>query len=69
MMTTRLASDGVANDYFGINVAISGDYALVGAFGKTIGSNSNQGAAYLFRRNGVLWPQLRAITDNSPVNT
>ena len=63
------ATDGAANDSFGVSVAISGDYALVGAHNKTIGSTRYQGAAYLFRRNGTTWPQLRAITDNSPANT
>ena len=39
------ASDGVANDYFGISVSQSGTIGLVGAQAK----NSNQGAAYVFR--------------------
>ncbi len=38
------ASDGVAYDHFGISVAISGDTIVVGASG----SNSSQGAAYVF---------------------
>jgi hypothetical protein len=42
------ASDGATNDYLGVSVAISGTTALVGASGKTIGSNSGQGAAYVF---------------------
>ena len=63
------ASDGAARDRFGISVAISGNYALVGAYDKTIGSNNKQGAAYVFVRNGTTWPQLRAITDNSPADT
>jgi hypothetical protein len=63
------ANDGAASDYFGYSVAISGDYAFVGASGKYIGGNKDQGAAYIFRRNGTAWPQLRAITDTSPSNT
>ncbi len=44
------ASDGAANDYFGESVALSGDGSvrLVGAEGKTVGSNSAQGAAYVY---------------------
>jgi len=39
------ASDGAASDFFGSNVAISGTYALVGAFGDDAGANANQGSA------------------------
>ncbi|WP_246169029.1 FG-GAP repeat protein [Rudanella paleaurantiibacter] len=52
-----VASDGVPSDYFGYSVSISGDYALVGCTGKAIGSNTNQGAAYVFVRNGTTWTQ------------
>jgi len=38
------ASDGAASDYFGSSVALSGDTALVGAFGD----DSYQGSAYVF---------------------
>ena len=48
-----VASDGAANDQFGVSVAISGDTALVGApFYHTY-----QGAAYLFTRSGSSWTQ------------
>jgi hypothetical protein len=40
-------SDGVAGDNFGTSVSLSGDFALVGAYG----SGSGAGAAYLFYRN------------------
>ncbi|HMJ06609.1 MAG TPA: FG-GAP repeat protein, partial [Chthoniobacterales bacterium] len=43
------ASDGAAFDYFGYSVSLSGNSALVGAYGDGIGSNSFQGSAYLFR--------------------
>jgi trimeric autotransporter adhesin len=47
------ASDGAANDSFGISVGISagGNTAVVGSRGATIGSNSSQGAAYVFSLN------------------
>jgi hypothetical protein len=41
------ASDGQANDRFGYTVSISGDYAIIGAFG----SESSKGAAYIFKRS------------------
>ena len=46
--TKILASDRAAQDYFGNSVGISGDYAIVGAFGK-----NNSGSAYIFRRTGT----------------
>jgi len=44
------ASDGAGGDSFGSLVAIAsnGDSALIGAYNKTIGGNSSQGAAYAF---------------------
>jgi hypothetical protein len=44
------ASDGAASDRFGGSVALSGDgtTVLVGAYNKTVGGNSGQGAAYFF---------------------
>ena len=41
------ASDGAANDYFGVGVAISGDTVVVGAYG-----NDGKGSAYVFVRSG-----------------
>lgn len=38
-----LASDGAAGDRFGASVAISGDYAIVGAYGDDV----NTGSAYV----------------------
>jgi hypothetical protein len=42
------ASDGAAEDFFGWSVALSGDTALVGAYGDDIGANSEQGSAYFY---------------------
>ncbi len=48
------ASDGAASDQFGVSVAISGDTVVAGA---GLGSNANQGSAYVFVRSGVSWTQ------------
>jgi hypothetical protein len=40
------ASDGAAGDHFGWSVSISGDYAIVGAYGD----DSNKGSAYIFEK-------------------
>lgn len=51
-----------SGDFFGQSVAISGDYAIVGATSEDLdaaGSNSlsNAGAAYIFERSGATWSQ------------
>ncbi len=56
--TTKLtASDIGSGDQFGYSVAISGDTAIVGAWSNDIGSNGNQGSAYIFKYNGSVWYQ------------
>jgi hypothetical protein len=47
---TLVASDASDQDYFGVGVDISGDYAVVGAGGEN-GTGTDQGAAYVFYRN------------------
>jgi hypothetical protein len=44
------ASDAQNVDYFGISVAISGDYVVVGAHGED-GAGLGRGAAYIYERN------------------
>lgn len=56
------ASDGAANDYFGVSAALSGDTALVGAVYDDVGVNSDQGSAYIFVRNGITWSQQSQLT-------
>ncbi len=62
------ASNTATNDFFGQSVALSGDTALVGAWGEDsadTGVNGNDsdngaarsGAAYVFARNGTIWTQ------------
>jgi len=52
------ASDGATDDNFGSTVSVSGDYAVVGAYGH----NSYTGAAYVFMRSGVTWTQQAKLT-------
>ncbi len=58
------ASDGAAFDEFGIVVAISGEVAVVGAWGDD-DAGSNSGSAYVFARNEGgpdNWGQVKKIT-------
>ena len=58
------ASDAAGGDNFGIGVAVSGDTAVVGAFGEDFGEN-NAGAAYVFRRDhggADNWGEVKKVT-------
>jgi FG-GAP repeat protein/putative Ig domain-containing protein len=56
------ADDGAAWDTFGASVAISGDTVIVGAVWASPGGNFEQGAAYVFTRNGATWTQQQKLT-------
>jgi FG-GAP repeat len=62
-------SKGAAFDGFGQPLAIAGDTVVVGAHSASVGANSNQGAAHVFRRFHVcligcssLWIELARLT-------
>ena len=57
------ASDEAAGDAFGVSVAVSGDTVVVGAFADDIGSNTDQGSAYVFVRPAGGWAG--ALTENA----
>jgi hypothetical protein len=50
-----VAPDAAVYDSFGCSVALSGNTALIGAYGADIGAQTNQGAAYVFVRSGSTW--------------
>jgi hypothetical protein len=56
------ASDGAGGDIFGWSVAISGSTLVVGAWGDTVGANSNQGSAYVFNRQEGSWVETQKLT-------
>ncbi|MFN7929667.1 MAG: MBG domain-containing protein, partial [Blastocatellia bacterium] len=56
------ASNGLSSDQFGFSVAISNDTAVIGAPQDDIGSNSDQGSAYVFVRSGTTWSQQQQLT-------
>ena len=57
--TTLSASDGFAGDNFGSDVAIEGNYVVVGARSQLDINSVDTGAAYLFEYNGVSsWTQV-----------
>jgi len=54
------ASDGAPVDFFGSSVSISGDYAVIGAFGDD-DNGSASGSAYIFHRDGTSWSEQAKI--------
>lgn len=60
-----LASDGVAGDGFGEDVAVSGDVAIVGAGDEDEGVNG-AGSAYVYRWQGGAWVQEQKLTRPTP---
>jgi hypothetical protein len=56
------SSDGGELDHFGTSVAVSGTTVIVGAPYHTVGSNNEQGAAYVFVKSGETWIQQAELT-------
>jgi len=59
------ASDSAIADHFGWSVSLSGDKALIGAVHDDVGSNPNQGSAYILYRNQTgadAWGQAVKLT-------
>ena len=54
------ASDGGNRDMFGLNLSISGDYAIIGAPGDE-DKGTDAGAAYIFTRSGTTWTQQKKV--------
>ena len=52
------ASDAAASDEFGNSVSVSGDTAIVGAYGD----NGNSGSAYVFTRSSAGWTEQQKLT-------
>jgi PKD repeat protein len=58
------ASDGTADAHFGWSVSLNGDgsTALIGAWGATVGANTDQGAGYVFVNSGGTWSQQQKLS-------
>ncbi len=51
------SSDGASMDFFGLGAAIQGDTVAIGAATADVGGETDQGAAYIFKRTGTTWSQ------------
>lgn len=66
-----VASDRAGSDNFGISVAISGDFAIIGADSDDAvpmggGSGFNSGSAYIFHQSGSTWAQHQKVVAPDP---
>lgn len=61
-LTDATGSNG---DQFGISVAMSGNYAIVGAYQDDVGTNTDQGSCSIYQFNGTNWVLMQKITDAS----
>lgn len=64
-----IASDPESDDLFALDVCISGDYIVAGAYQEdedVSGNNTktSSGSAYIFKRNDLGWSQQRKLTAN-----
>ena len=64
--TKLLAADAAQYNYFGLSVAVRGDTAIVGAYGKS-DLVRNAGAAYAFTRNAGSWTQQARLGTSTPL--
>jgi hypothetical protein len=58
--TKIFASDAVAEDNFGFNVAMSGDLAIVGAYGDD-DSGALSGSVYVFQNQNGTWTEIQKL--------
>ncbi len=59
------SSDGATNDAFGSDVAINGNYAIIGAPFKDVSSVTNRGAAYVFKNTAGTWTQMSVLLNST----
>ena len=57
------ASDAASGDLFGVDVAVSGDVAVVGAY-LDDDAGTSSGSAYVFERSGNTWSETAKLTAN-----
>ena len=55
-----LASDGTIDDVFGLDVSLSADTALIGAYGDD-DNGVDSGSAYVFTRTGTTWTEQQKL--------
>jgi hypothetical protein len=57
-----VASDAAASDHFGLDLALSGDTAVIGAEGDDHSGGSHSGSAYVFEGGSETWSEQQKLT-------
>ena len=68
LQATLPSPEPAAADQFGRSVAISGDYAIVGARFDDPSGVDGAGSAYIYFRNGTTWSLLATLPNPAPAN-
>lgn len=55
--------NGLDGDHFGQAVAISGSFAIIGAYQSAVGTNNFQGSASIYQYDGTNWVFMQKLTD------
>jgi hypothetical protein len=63
LMNKITDATGVANNFFGSSVSISGNYAIAGTPLDDIAANTDQGSVSIYQYNGTNWVLMQKITD------
>jgi len=63
VLMQKIVPAGGTNDYFGVSVSISGNYAVVGRYGADLGNGPSQGAVHIYQYNGSSWVLMQQIID------
>jgi len=56
------ASDGDAEDWFGVSTAINGDTIVIGAWNDDVNGENESGGAYIYTRSGGVWSEQIKLT-------
>jgi FG-GAP repeat/FG-GAP-like repeat len=62
LSSSLTVSGGAEADYFGYYVALSGNTAAIAATRRDVAGNQNQGAVYIYNKNGTAWTLQQSVT-------
>ncbi len=65
---TLTSNNGMSEDKFGSSVDIGEDFAIVGAPGASNANDTNDGASYIFQRNGSNWTEIEKLVSDESVD-
>jgi hypothetical protein len=63
LVQTLTDATGAIGDNFGSSVSIAGNYLSIGAYSDDVGSNLDQGSAFIYQFDGSSWVLIKKITE------